>query len=689
MEERGPHMDYNKITFEVIDQIARIGFGKTSRKPLTTLDLETMVELDMALKEMTERQEEEIAGLIFFSHKKNVFLAYNQIEDLLIPTITCVDGVCLGGGFELALACKTILVSDSPHTVLGAPEVSLGLLPGFGGSYRLPRRIDLPIALDLMLSGRSIKAEAAKKMGLVDEVYAGEELVEKAISRHIRDRKEEVGLEGPIKHAKMPDPVARESIFRKTRESVLTKTKGHYEAPLRILDLLESSLGDPRSIYLEKEAQLLGELAVSEQSRNLQNIYFLHANSQKYAGPVGDKERLIIRTSAVVGAGAMGGGIAWLMAKNDMSPIMKDVDTRGLESGLRQSETIFSEALKREKITKSESERKQESIKAQLDYHGFKSIDWVAEAVVEKMQAKKSVLTDLEKEVRDDCLITSTTSSLSVREMASALAKPERFAGLHFRNPVNRVPLVEIVTHDRIAPETVSALYEWAVRVKKVPVVVKDGPGFLVNRIITPFINEGLHLLDEGVPIDDLERACLNFGMPRGPCRLLDEVGFDVGHRVVTVLNDAVGDRFRPAAVYDKISDLTYCGKKSKKGFFHYDDQGREIDINEDILECLPARKVKMSEKDIQERVLVPMINEAAIVLQDRIVRTAEEIDLGLVFGMGFPRFRGGLLRYADSKGLDKILRALDQYARDLDAKRFEACALIREMVKQKKTFYV
>jgi 3-hydroxyacyl-CoA dehydrogenase/enoyl-CoA hydratase/3-hydroxybutyryl-CoA epimerase len=315
MGKRGIHMEYNKITFEVIDQIARIGFGKTSRKPLTTLDLETMEELDTALTEITERQEKEIAGLIFFSHKKNVFLAgmdvavirdlkdvqsgvegardgqriYNRIEDLLIPTITCVDGVCLGGGFELALACKTILVSDSPHTVLGAPEVRLGLLPAFGGSYRLPRRIDLASALDLMLSGRLVRPEAAKKMGLVDEVHAGEKLVEKAISKHIRGCKEEVNPTGPIKCVKMPDPVARESIFRKARESVLAKTKGHYDAPLRILDLLESSLGDPRSIYLEKEAQLLGELAVSEQSRTLQHVYFLGTKSQKYGGPVDDK----------------------------------------------------------------------------------------------------------------------------------------------------------------------------------------------------------------------------------------------------------------------------------------------------------------------------------------------------------------------------------------------------------------
>ena len=300
-------MDNKKITFEVTDQIARIGFGQTSRRPLTTLDLETMVELDTALKVITERQEEEIAGLIFFSHKENVFLAgmdvavirdlkdvqdgvegardgqriYNQIEDLLIPTITCVDGVCLGGGFELALACKTILVSDSPHTVLGAPEVRLGLLPAFGGSYRLPRRIDLANALDLMLSGRSVKAEAAKKMGLVDEVYAKDRLLEMAISRHVRDPKEEVNPKHPIKSAVMPDLVSQKSIFTEARKSVLAKTKGHDEAPLRILDLLESSLGNSRSIYLEKEAQLLGELAVSEQSRNLQHAYFLHANSQQ------------------------------------------------------------------------------------------------------------------------------------------------------------------------------------------------------------------------------------------------------------------------------------------------------------------------------------------------------------------------------------------------------------------------
>jgi 3-hydroxyacyl-CoA dehydrogenase/enoyl-CoA hydratase/3-hydroxybutyryl-CoA epimerase len=539
-----------------------------------------------------------------------------------------------------------------------------------------------------MLSGRLVKGEAAKKMGLVDRICPWERLLELAVSEYIKGGKEKADQEGPVKSTQLPDPAVRKAILQKARESVLAKTKGHYQAPLRILDLLESSLGEPRSTYLEEEAQLLGELAISEQSRNLQNIYFLHANSQKYGGPFGQNEKLIVRRGAVVGAGRMGGEIAWVMAENDMHPFLKDVDAKRLKSGLQHTESLFSERLKKRKMSEEEFQRKQESIRAQLDYDGFRRIDLVVEAVVEEMAAKKSVLAEIEEEVRDDCLIASTASLLSTNEMASFLGKPERFAALNFGDPASRVPLVEIVTHDRIAPETVSALYEWTVRVKKVPVVVKDGPGFLVSRILAPFVNEALYLLDEGVPIDALERACLDFGMPKGPCRLLDVVGIDFGHKLVTILNETTGDRFKPAALYETLSGLDYNGKKSKKGFFLYDDQGRRLEINKDILRYLPARKIKMREEEIQERVLIPMINEAARVLQDQVVRTVQEVDLGAVFGIGFPRFRGGLLKYADSRGLDHILRVLDQYAQDLDAKRFEACSLIRELGKKKRKFY-
>jgi len=314
-------MAFEQITFEIIDQVARIGFGKYSKKPLTTLELGTMDELETVLVEIKKKQLKDIIGMIFFSHKKHVFLAGMnvkvirdlksvqdgvkgcrhgqkiccEIEDLLIPTIACVDGVCFGGGLELALACKTIVVSDSPYTILGAPEVTLGLLPAFGGSYRLPRRIDLSSALDLMLSGRVVKGKTAKEMGLVDQIYPQEKLVEKAISEYIWNSERKIRSEASIKPSIMGNALTQKAVFSKARESVLKETRGHYEAPLRILNLLESSLDDPQDIYLEKEAQLLGELAVSEQSRNLQNIYFLHANSQRYKGPAGDKEKKILK----------------------------------------------------------------------------------------------------------------------------------------------------------------------------------------------------------------------------------------------------------------------------------------------------------------------------------------------------------------------------------------------------------
>ncbi len=707
-------MEYKQITFEVINQIARIGFGKYSIKPMTTLELDTMEELETALEEIVIKQNKDIMGLIFFSHKKNVFLAgmnvsvirdlktvddgikgaqhgqkiYNQIEDLLIPSVACVDGVCFGGGFELSLACKTIVVSDSPYTVLGAPEVTLGLLPGFGGSYRLPRRLGLPDALDLILSGRSVKGSEAKKMGLVDQVYPKEKLLEMAISNHMAAYKEEVGQEDSIHCGETDSSPDKKSIFKRARESVLKETKGQYEAPLRILDLWESSLNDSRPAYLKKEAQLLGELAVSEQSRHLQNIYFLHAHSQQYRGPGGDKGKLILKRGAVVGAGTMGGGIVWLMAGQNMAPILKDINAAGLESGLKQAEMFFAEALKRKKTSKDKAKREQASIKAQLDYHGFKNIDLVAEAVHEDMETKKGIFSEIEKEVNDNCLITSNTLSLSVNELASALVKPERFAGLHFFNPLNRVPLVEIITHDQIAAVTISALYEWAVRAKKIPVVVKDGPGFLINRILAPFLNEALYLLEEGVPLDALEQACINFGLTRGPCYLLDEMGTDVAYKIVNKLNDVTEGRYKPAAIYEKFADLNCYGKKSKKGFFHYDEQGRKTGPNKDILNLLPVRKINMGEKDIQKRVVLPMINEAARLLQNQVAGTVEEIDLGLVFGAGFPRFRGGLLKYADSLGVDTVLKGLDQYAEDIDRKRFEACSFMREMVKMKETFY-
>lgn len=705
-------MSNNKISLEYKNNIAYVGFGFNSTKSMTTLDVDTMLELNSIVDELHTKQSD-LKGVIFFSHKENCFLAgadinliasmkteadaadgaergqniYNRIDDLTIPTIACVDGVCLGGGLELSLSCDVILASNSPKTSLGLPEVKLGLIPGFGGTYRLPKKIGLPNALDMILTGKTLRADKAKRVGLVEEVYPKENLL--AMAPNFFNRKPKAhSLKESMKEIATENFVTRKIIFQKVRESVLKKTNGFYQAPLKILDVMDSGMMKGRTSYLASEAQAFGELATSEQSKNLQHIYFMSEGVKKYSGPKSTKPLPVLNRGAALGAGTMGGGIAWLMADTGMYPIMKDLTTDALNLGLKQSSQNFQGALKRKKINADEFERKQRSITAQLDYSGFKKIDLVIEAVIENMDIKKKVFAETEKHVQRECLLTSNTSSLSVQEMSTALEFPDRFAGLHFFNPVHLMPLVEIIVHDKIAPETVEALHKWVLRVKKTPVIVKDGPGFLVNRILMPYLNEAGYLLEEGVSLKDLDQAALNFGMPMGPGRLLDEVGIDVGVKVAKVMYEGLGERAHPSKLSSRLVEKNFLGKKNSKGFYLYDEKGKVTGPNPEIEDLLPKEKKKMSESELQMRLFLPMINEAAAILKDGIVTTASDVDLGLIFGIGFPPFRGGLLRYADGQGLDKIHEALVNFSKTVDSNRYAPSPYLSELVETKTTFY-
>lgn len=701
-------MTYNKFSFEIKDQVAYVGFGYNSTKSMTTLDVETLTELNLIADELTKKQDS-LRGAIFFSHIEGCFLAgadinliasmktesdaangseqgqqiFNKIEDLKIPTVACVDGVCLGGGLEFSLSCKTIIASDSPKTQLGLPEVKLGILPGFGGTYRLPRKIGLVNALDCILTGKSLRSAKAKKLGLVAEVFPKENLVAQAPNFFKRSEKEKSFSE----KIQNTFPV-KKIVLQKAREATLKKTKGFYNSPLKIIDVMDAGLLKNRSSYLASEAQAFGELAISEQSKNLQHIFFMSESVKKYKGPKSEKALPVLTRGAALGAGTMGGGIAWLMADMGMSPIMKDLSVEGLNLGLKQSSLNFSGALKKKRITKEEFERKQRSIQAQLDYSGFKKVDLVIEAVVENMNVKKAVFAETEKQVRPDTLLTSNTSSLSVTEMSTALENPGRFAGLHFFNPVHLMPLVEIIVHDKIAPETIEALHKWVLKAKKVPVVVKDGPGFLVNRILMPYLNEAGYLLEEGVSIKDLDDAALSFGMPMGPCRLLDEVGIDVGTKVAKVMNEGLGARATPSKFSGKLVEKNLLGRKTNKGFYLYDEKGKPTEINPEVEQMLPANKKKMSQQEIQMRLFLPMVNEAAAILKDGIVQTAGDVDLGLIFGIGFPPFRGGLLRWADKEGLDKLVSALESFKSTVDKDRYAPNEFLLELTRNKTPFY-
>lgn len=705
-------MAYQKLSFEVKDNLAYVGFGFNNSKSMTVLDENTLRELNDLVDELHNRSKE-LKGVIFFTHKERCFLAgadisliasmktesegsygaeqgqniYNKIEDLPIPTVACIHGICLGGGTEFALSCKSIIASDDSSTQMGLPEVKLGILPGFGGTYRMPRRVGLPTALDLILTGKSVKGKKLKKIGLADEVYPKERLLEMAL-RHLGRKSQKKGIMSGLEKFAADNFVSRKIIFQKARESVLKKTKGFYQAPLKILDVMESGMMKGRQSYLASEAQAFGELCVGEQSKNLQHIYFLTEEVKKYPGPTASSELPNLERGAALGAGTMGGGIAWLMADNNMAPIMKDLNVKALELGLKQASQNFQGALKRKRLTPDEFERKMRSIIPQTGFDGMKNTDLVIEAIIEDMDIKKKVFAELENYVRPDCVVTSNTSSLSVEEMSKAFKNPERFAGLHFFNPVHLMPLVEIISHEKTSPETLEALYKWVLKVKKTPVIVKDGPGFLVNRILMPYLNEAGFLLEQGVPMKDIDEACLNFGMPMGPCRLLDEVGIDVAVKVAKILHKGLGDRARSSALSAKLSEKGFLGKKSKQGFYLYDDAGKVVGENEEAKSLLPGQKISMDEVEIQLRVFLPMINEASIILSEGLVNNAGQVDLGLIFGIGFPPFRGGLLRYADGEGIDKIVEKLKEFSSSVDKDRYTPSPRLQEMIETKKKFY-
>lgn len=705
-------MSYSKITYEVKDQIVWIGFGKYEDKSMSTLSKEALGELKEAVDEVTKNQND-LKGLIFFSYKPDCFLAgvdvtiisslnseteaasgaeegqniYNKIEDLKIPTLVCIDGICLGGGLELSLSCKTILASDSPKTNLGLPEVMLGVLPGFGGTYRLPKRVGLPDALDMILTGKQIRAAKARKIGLVDFVMPKERLIELAPKYLGKKASKKKNFKTSIEEMAQDNFITRKIIFQKAREKVLENSKGFYPAPLKIIDLYENYYGKNRNVYLSHEAQMFGELSQTKQSKNLQHIFFLTDASKKMDKSQTEKITKVKR-GAVLGAGTMGGGIAWLFANANQAPIMKDITQGALELGLKQSSMNFMGSVKRKKMSFDEFEKKQRSITATMGFSGFENVDLVIEAVVENMDIKKKVFAETEKHVKKNCILTSNTSSLSVNEMSKALEYPDRFAGLHFFNPVHRMPLVEIITHDKVSKETVNSLYKWVLDVKKTPIVVKDGPGFLVNRILMPFINESAYLLEEGVSIEALDQAVLNFGMPMGVCRLMDEVGIDVLVKVGKIMHDGLGARAYPNHLSAKIVEAGMLGKKNAKGFYLYDEKGKQGGVNPEVLKVLPTKQKQMDETEIQMRVFLPMINEAANILQDKIVEKASDVDLGVIYGIGFPPFKGGLLKYADSEGLDNIFASIERFCETVSADRYKPSAFLENLVKEKKKFY-
>jgi 3-hydroxyacyl-CoA dehydrogenase/enoyl-CoA hydratase/3-hydroxybutyryl-CoA epimerase len=470
------------------------------------------------------------------------------------------------------------------------------------------------------------------------------------------------------------------------------KTRGNYPAPLKILDTLADNAGRNKADALKRESKAFGDLAITDVSKRLIELFFATERVKKQTGVSGAKldPSDKVKHVGLLGAGVMGGGIAHVLAAKNIPVRMKDVNTKGLAIGLNSASRVFDGLIKKRKITKREADIKMALISGTTDYSGFKLADVVIEAVVEIMDVKKKVLKETEEFLGENAIFATNTSSLSITELSTASRRPANVVGMHFFNPVHRMPLVEVIRGSNTGDRAVMVIVDLAKRMGKTPIVVKDGPGFLVNRLLMPYLNEGTYLLAEGAPIEEVDEAILDFGLPMGPATLLDEIGLDTAAKVAKILHQAFGARAKPCVVNDKLAEAKLLGKKSGTGFYTYDVKGKKGDLNPDIYKVLgvtPKSPTREQKADWIPRMIYPMINEAALCLAEGIVTDPLDVDLGMIMGTGFPPFRGGLLRYADAIGVEKIAAKLEELAKTVDS-RYAPTTALAERARARKAFY-
>ena len=718
-------MKENAFTLEV-DQarIARLTFDLPGEK-VNKFSSHVMAAFSALLEQLGRR--DDIDALILQSAKPGIFIAgadidelarissstdaeakaregqavFSRLEKLPFPTIALIDGACVGGGLECALACSYRVATDSPKTKLGLPEVSLGIIPGWGGTQRLPRLIGLPKSLDLILTGRSVDGKKAFRLGLADALIP-HEFIEEAMQgflaklsspdgRSQLERRRQLSF---VDWLATKNLVARKLVFKKAKTTLQEKTKGHYPAPEAALELIKRTVGHSLDHGLIEEAKAFSKLCVTHISKNLVQLFYANEGLKKDAG-IGDTlHPPAVQSAAVLGAGVMGGGIAWLLSSKDIPVRLKDLNWEAIGTGLAEAQDYYNQLVRRRKMSPSQAKLKMHHISGSIDFSGFRNADIVIEAVVENLAIKRQVLAELEKRIDENAVIATNTSSLSLEDMAVALQRPERFVGMHFFNPVNRMPLVEVIAAAQTSQEALAKVIDLTRRLGKTPIVVNNCSGFLVNRILIPYLNESAYMLQEGTPLSFIDAVVEDFGMPMGPFLLADEVGIDVGLKVASILENAYGDRMRVADIMKAVyEDAHLLGKKQGRGFYlHKGKQhvpnSKEIDqIAQKLRQRLQGPKIELDRERVIDRCMLPMVNEAARCLEEDVVKQPQYIDMAMIMGTGFPPFRGGLLRYADERGITNICRSLDRLQEKHGA-RFEPSPLLLEMERKNQRFY-
>jgi 3-hydroxyacyl-CoA dehydrogenase/enoyl-CoA hydratase/3-hydroxybutyryl-CoA epimerase len=661
---------------------------------------------------MTEAESDRsLKGIVFTSGKPDNFIAGADINEFLgirsalegetmsrggqafldrlaalpVPVVAAIHGTCMGGGTETILACRYRIASDDPKTAIGLPEVMLGILPGAGGTQRLPRLIGLAKSLDLILTGRALKATRASKAGLVDEVVPKSVLLVAAkkaalalAEGRLTPRRPGIGLS---------EKLLRPIIFSKAKKSVLEKSGGHYPAPVEIVDVVRQGTATSLAEGLKVEAKAFGRLSVTEESRALVSVFFATQEIKKDAGYPPETRGLEVKKLGVLGAGLMGAGIAGSAVESGFPVRLKDTTLESLGRGLGYVRGLLEERRKRGGLSRLEVGHRMDRLSPTLDYSGFKRADLVIEAVFEDLELKRKVLADVEEATSDACVFASNTSSLPIAEVAAGARRPSRVVGMHFFSPVHKMPLLEVIVTPSSDAESLATAVTFGRRIGKHVIVVRDGPGFYTSRALAPYMNEAARLVEEGVPIEDLDRAMLSFGFPVGPITLLDEVGIDVGGKVAKVMYHAFGERMAPPESMAKVLADGRLGRKNKRGFYRYD--GAKKTVDESVYGLLPGGGARQPRdaREIQDRLVFAFLNEAVLCLQEGILRSPRDGDVGAIFGLGFPPFLGGPFRYLDHLGARFSVEMLEKLS-GRHGERFRPADMLVSLAKEGKSFH-
>ncbi len=589
---------------------------------------------------------------------KEAQLLFDELSGMPFPTIAAINGACLGGGTEIALAMRHRIAADSRDVRIGLPEVQLGILPGFGGTTRLPRLVGLVPALGLLLTGRTLDSRRARRMGLVDDVLPTARFTERAVAwaEALLASPRPPRRRGPafVNKVMQAVPPFRAYALSQARKTVLKETGGHYPAPLEILRVVGASWGKPIPEALKIERKAVSKLLFTPESRNLRHLFQMSERAKRV--PSTERARRV-DYAGVLGAGTMGGEIAYLMTTRDIRVRLRDIKPEPILKSLAHARSLLLREVQRGRMTKPEVERALAHIEPTLDMSGFRRVQLVLEAVIEDLNVKQTLFRELEAQVAPTCVFATNTSSLSVGAMSKGLAHPERVVGMHFFNPATRMPLVEVIRADNTDPASLETVIALTRRLKKTPIIVADKPGFLVNRILMPYLAEAVGFVERGQSVPLIDKALRDFGMPMGPLELLDEIGMDVARKVAHVLSEAFGDRMPSLGLIDKLVAEGSLGKKSNLGFYRY-ERGSRRGVNPALTAtATPAEPV--SDAEISDRLVDAMVNEAALALDDHVIEDPNDVDLAMILGTGFPPFRGGLLRHADAVGVGTVVERL------------------------------